>query len=54
VTVAKRGGWKTPRHVFETYGHASEDAAVVDRLFDPQLTQEKKEIPVTPRKIKTN
>jgi len=54
VTVAKRGGWKTPRHVFETYGHASEDAAVVDRLFDPQLTQEKNEIPATSRKIKTN
>ena len=28
VTVAKRGGWKTPRHVFETYGHAIEDITI--------------------------
>lgn len=37
ATVAKRGGWKSTRLVFETYGHASDDASVVDRLF---LTQE--------------
>jgi hypothetical protein len=32
VTVAKRGGWKTPRHVFETYGHALADITITDRL----------------------
>lgn len=35
MTVAKRGGWKSARHVFETYGHASDDVSVVDRIFDP-------------------
>lgn len=40
LTVAKRGGWKSARHVFETYGHASEDASVVDRIFDPILPQQ--------------
>lgn len=39
MTVAKRGGWKSARHVFETYGHASEDASVVDRLFDTNVPQ---------------
>jgi integrase len=34
VTVAKRGGWKTPAHVFATYGHAREDKKVTDLLFD--------------------
>lgn len=32
VTVAKRGGWKTPAHVFATYGHAVEDATITDRI----------------------
>lgn len=38
ITVAKRGGWKDPRHVFETYGHdvASED--VTDLLTDTPAT----------------
>jgi integrase len=39
VTVAKRGGWKTPRHVFETYGHANEDRTVTDRLTGTQVAQ---------------
>jgi integrase len=41
VTVAKRGGWKTPRHIFETYGHAMDDITITDRLTGssvPQLT----------------
>lgn len=50
-TVAKRGGWKSARLVFETYGHASEDAAVVDRLFDTQQTQPKSGNDVTIRRI---
>ena len=39
VTVAKRGGWKTARHVFETYGHASEDATITDYLTASPVTQ---------------
>lgn len=30
VTVAKRGGWKSPAHVFATYGHAIEDITITD------------------------
>lgn len=32
VTVAKRGGWKSAQHVFQTYGHALEDETVTDRI----------------------
>lgn len=32
VTVAKLGGWKSPAHVFATYGHASDDPTLTDRL----------------------
>lgn len=32
ITVAKRGGWKSPAHLFSTYGHAMEDETVADRL----------------------
>jgi integrase len=39
VTVAKRGGWKTPRHVFETYGHAIEDITITDRITGSPVTQ---------------
>ena len=39
VTVAKRGGWKTPRHVFETYGHAVEDITITDRITGTPVTQ---------------
>lgn len=34
VTVAKLGGWKSPAHVFQTYGHANDDPTVTDRIFD--------------------
>lgn len=34
VTVAKLGGWKSPAHVFSTYGHANEDVTQTDKLFD--------------------
>jgi integrase len=50
VTVAKRGGWKTPRHVFETYGHAVEDITITDRLTDTTGTQEETQIQETPVK----
>ena len=39
VTVAKRGGWKTPRHVFETYGHAIEDITITDRITGAPVAQ---------------
>lgn len=39
VTVAKLGGWKTPKHVFSTYGHASDDATLTDRISGTDLTQ---------------
>jgi integrase len=41
ITVTKLGGWKTPQHVFGTYGHASDDATLTDRLIgnDADLTQ---------------
>ena len=34
VTIAKLGGWKSPAHVFQTYGHAQDDATLTDRIFD--------------------
>ena len=34
VTVAKRGGWKTPAHVFATYGHALDDETVTNRIAE--------------------
>ena len=43
VTIAKLGGWKSPAHVFQTYGHASDDATLTDRIFDTPLTQGKKQ-----------
>ena len=39
VTVAKLGGWKTTRHVFETYGHAIDDSTITDRISGTDLTQ---------------
>lgn len=39
VTVAKLGGWKTPQHVFQTYGHASNDATLTDRIVDTKSAQ---------------
>jgi integrase len=38
ITVAKLGGWKTPQHVFNTYGHASDDPTLTDRLI-PSINQ---------------
>jgi integrase len=32
VSVAKLGGWKSPAHVFATYGHAAEDDTLADRI----------------------
>lgn len=32
VSVAKLGGWKSVRHVFETYGHANDDTTLTDLI----------------------
>ncbi len=39
VTIARLGGWKSPKHVYETYGHASDDLTLTDRLIDTPQTQ---------------
>jgi integrase len=39
VTIAKLGGWKSPAHVFNTYGHAKDDRKITDVIFDTPLTQ---------------
>jgi integrase len=33
ITIAKLGGWKSPAHVFQTYGHASDDDTLTDLIF---------------------
>jgi integrase len=33
VTVAKLGHWKTPRHVYDTYGHPLEDRTLTEKLL---------------------
>jgi len=39
VTVAKLGGWKSARHVFETYGHANDNTTLTDLISDTPQTQ---------------
>jgi integrase len=39
VTVAKRGGWKSPQQVFATYGHDVADENVTDVLTGTPQTQ---------------
>lgn len=39
VTVAKLGGWKSPQHVFATYGHARDDLTLTDIISDTPVTQ---------------
>lgn len=39
VTIARLGGWKSPAHVFATYGHAMADPTLTDRLVDTPATQ---------------
>lgn len=39
-TIARVGGWKSAKQLFDTYLHADEDATVTDKLFD---TGEKKD-----------
>lgn len=54
VSVAKLGGWKSPQHVFQTYGHASDDTTLTDRIFDTPLTQPTVERVRTQVKSKTS
>lgn len=39
ITTAKRGGWKSPAHLFATYGHAMDDETITDRIIDTPATQ---------------
>jgi integrase len=39
ITVAKLGGWKSPEHVFKTYGHAMSDETITDRIIGTPQTQ---------------
>jgi integrase len=41
ITVAKRGRWKDPRHVFQTYGHDVAPADITDVLTDGPMQQSK-------------
>jgi integrase len=42
ITVAKRGGWKSARHVFETYGHDVAEESVTDLLTGTKETREER------------
>ncbi len=43
VTVAKRGGWKSPAQLFKTYGHAMDDETVTNLLFGTPVAQTAKQ-----------
>ena len=45
ITVAKLGGWKDPKHVFATYGHAMNDETLADRISGTPETQTTGEAP---------
>jgi integrase len=42
-TIAKLGGWKSAKQLFETYLHADEDATITDRLFDTEPPETRKD-----------
>jgi integrase len=44
VTIAKLGRWKSPEHVFKTYGHANEDRTVTDLIAVTKQTQPEKSV----------
>lgn len=54
LTIAKLGGWATPRLVIETYGHANDDRTLTDLISGTNLTQRAATKPVTARKQKRN
>lgn len=39
ITVSKLGGWKSPQHVFSTYGHAMEDDTLADIITTESETR---------------
>lgn len=39
ITVAKLGGWKTPEHVFRTYGHAQDDETLANLISDTPVAR---------------
>lgn len=43
ITVAKLGGWKTPEHVFRTYGHAQDDDTLANLISDTSATRNQSE-----------
>jgi integrase len=51
ITVAKRGGWKDARHVFETYGHDVASVTVTDLLISTKSAQSE---PDDAQKVKKN
>jgi integrase len=54
VTVAKLGGWKSTRHLFETYGHALDDRTVTDLISGTPQTQPTHQSARNPRKMGTS
>lgn len=42
VTVAKRGGWKSPAQLFATYGHAMDDETVTNALTGTPVAQRRR------------
>ncbi|HEY0220013.1 MAG TPA: integrase [Afipia sp.] len=54
VTIAKLGGWKSARHVLETYGHASDDTTLTDLISGTPLTQPPKQNVRKPKKLATS
>jgi hypothetical protein len=52
VTIAKLGGWKSARHVLETYGHAIDDRTLTDLISGPDLTQAPQPVSLNPRKTR--
>lgn len=41
ITVAKLGGWASPQHVFDTYGHAMSDDTLANLIADTPMAQDK-------------
>lgn len=50
ITVSELGGWKSPQHVFSTYGHARNDKTLTDMITDTDLTQPTRPKPTKARK----
>jgi integrase len=42
ITVADKGGWKSPAQLFKTYGHARTEKAVTDVLIGKPLARDER------------